>query len=358
MGHPLTPEALSATFGMPLVLEHHDGRWAAQLFGVTESGTFEHGTSTLQLPTDPYDWDRWARVRGALLAARAARPQPDRDDKIVSAWNGLAIAALAEAGALLDEPAWIGAAVECADVLIRLHLDERGRLRRVSRNGQAGVPSGVLEDYGDVAEGFLALLAVTGEPAWLSLSEQLLEVVLDRFGYGEGGFFDTADDATDSRLAGVRRPQDPTDNATPSGRSAAAGALLTFAAYTGSARHRAAAEAALGVYEPLAAQAPRFAGWGLAVAEALVAGPVEVAVVGGSDDARTAELHRSALRHPSPGAAVVVGEPDRPDSEMLPLLRNRSLVEGAPAAYVCRHFACARPTGDPAELATQMSATR
>ncbi|NED95270.1 thioredoxin domain-containing protein [Phytoactinopolyspora alkaliphila] len=340
------------------VLGPEDGRWAAELFGVTERGTFEHGASTLQLPEDPYDWERWARVRESLLTARATRPQPARDDKVVTAWNGLAIAALADAGALLDEPAWIAAAIECADVLLRLHLDERGRLRRVSRNGKAGAPSGVLEDYGDVAEGFLTLVAVTGDPAWLSLAEQVLEVVLGHFGDGEGGFFDTADDATDERLAEVRRPQDPTDNAAPSGRSAAAGALLSFSAYTGSARHRAAAESALGVYDALAAQAPRFAGWGMAVSEALLAGPVEVAVVGGIDDARTAELHRSALRHPSPGAAVVVGEPGRTDTTAIPLLRDRPLVEGAPAAYVCRHFACSRPTSDPAELAAQMSSSR
>ncbi|NDL59821.1 DUF255 domain-containing protein [Phytoactinopolyspora mesophila] len=339
------------------VLNADDAAWAVRLLNVTEAGTFEHGRSTLQLPTDPDDWQRWARVRATLHAARAERPQPACDDKVVSAWNGLAIAALAEAGALLDERPWIDAAVQCADVLIRVHLDSGGRLRRVSRNGAAGTPSGVLEDYADVAEGFLTLLAVTGDPVWLELSEQLLGTVLAHFADPNGGFFDTADDATDVRLAEVRRPQDPTDNATPSGWSAAAGALLTFSAYTGSARHREAAENALGVYDALAAQAPRFAGWGMTVAEALVSGPVEVAVVGDPADERTRALHAAALRQPSPGAAVVAGDPQEPASAMVPLLRDRPLVDNAPAAYVCRHFVCARPTDDPAELADQISST-
>ncbi|WP_166349088.1 thioredoxin domain-containing protein [Phytoactinopolyspora limicola] len=336
-------------------LDAADAAWAVELLGVTEAGTFERGYSTLQLPADPADPDRWARVRARLLSAREQRPQPALDDKVVTAWNGLAIAALAEAGALFDEPAWVDAAVECADLLIRVHLDERGRLRRVSRRGVVGEPDGVLEDYADLAEGFLALLAVTGDPAWLSLAEQLLDTVLGRFADPDGGFFDTGDDTTDSRLAGVRRPQDPTDNATPSGWSAAAGALLTFAAYTGSARHREAAEAALGVYDALAVQAPRFAGWGLATAEALLAGPVEVAVVGDPADPRTWELHQAALRQAAAGAAVVAGDPRDPSSSMVPLLRQRPLVDDAPAAYVCRHFVCARPASDVAELATQMS---
>nr|WP_211659040.1 thioredoxin domain-containing protein [Phytoactinopolyspora halophila] len=355
-GHPAEGAAYVWTPAqMSQVLDADDAAWAMELFGVTESGTFERGASTLQLAADPDDWERWARVRRELHAAREKRPQPERDDKIVSAWNGLAVAALAEAGALLDEPSWIEAAVDCADVLVRLHLDDRGRMRRVSRDGTAGAADGVLDDYGDVAEGFLTLLAVTGEPAWLALSEQLLEVVLTRFADGAGGFFDTADDATDVRLAGVRRPQDPTDNAVPSGWSAAAGALLTFSAYTGSARHREAAEAALGVYDALAAQAPRFAGWGMSVAEAWHAGPIEVAVVGDPADDRTRVLHHAALRHPSPGAAVTVGDTNEVEAAAVPLLRDRPLVDDAPAAYVCRQFTCLRPTNDPGELASQMS---
>ncbi|HEU4491448.1 MAG TPA: thioredoxin domain-containing protein [Jiangellales bacterium] len=333
-----------------------DGAWAAELLTVTGPGTFEHGRSTLQLPRDPGDAARWAGVRAQLLAARAHRPQPARDDKVVAAWNGLAVAALAEAGALLDEPSWVEAAVACADLLVRVHLDDHGRVLRVSRDGRAGPHAGVLDDHGDLAEGFLALVAVTGDPVWLSFAEQVLDVVLGHFTDGAGGFHDTADDATDERLAGIRRPQDPTDNATPSGLAATAGALLSFAALTGSARHREAAEAALAVYVPLARQAPRFAGWGLAVAEALAAGPLEVAVVGTEGDPRGSALHRTALLGTSPGAVVGAGAPDGEAASAVPLLHGRPTRDGAPAAYVCRTFVCEAPTTDPAVLAGQVGA--
>ncbi|MGH8775244.1 MAG: thioredoxin domain-containing protein, partial [Jiangellaceae bacterium] len=337
------------------VLGETEGAWAADLLLVTESGTFEHGTSTLQLRRDPDDVARWRGAQELLAGARAARPQPSRDDKVVAAWNGLAIAALADAGAIFDEPTWIDAAVACANLLVRVHLDDHGRLARTSRNGQVGRNTGVLEDYADVAEGFLAVVAATGVPVWLSLAEQVLGVVLARYADPAGGFFDTADDATDPRLAGIRRPQDPTDNATPAGLSAAAGALVTFAAYTGSAPHREAAERALAVYDVLGAQAPRFAGWGLAVAEALSAGPAEVAVVGAADDVRTQALRRAAVRSTAPGAAVVAGDPADPVSSTIPLLRDRPLIDGQPAAYVCRHFVCDAPTTDPARLTAQLS---
>ncbi len=340
------------------VLGDEDGEWAAALLGVTEAGTFEHGASTLQLLRDPDpagEAGRWERVRGQLFDARLPRPAPGRDDKVVAAWNGLAIAALAEAGALFDQPAWVAAAVDCADLLVRLHLDERGRLRRVSRDGVVGGHAGVLEDYADVADGFLTLVAVTGDPVWLSFAEQLLDVVLARFADPAGGFFDTGDDTTDVRLAGLRRPRDPTDNATPSGWSAAAGALLGFAAYTGSDRHRTAAGDALRGYDALAARAPRFAGWGLAVAEAWLAGPAEVAVVGPADDPRTAALYAVALRSGSPGAVVVAGDPADPAAAEVPLLRDRHEVGGAPAAYVCRGFVCELPATDPGRLAKQLA---
>jgi hypothetical protein len=238
-----------------------------------------------------------------------------------------------------------------ADLLLDVHLVD-GRLRRVSRDGVVGSPAAVLEDYADVAEGLLALYAVTGDAARLRSAGVLLDVVLDHFRDEAGGFYDTADDQTDERLASVRRPQDPTDNAAPAGQSAAAGALLSYAAYTGSAAHRAAAEAALGVYGALAERHARFAGWGLAVSEALLDGPREVAVLGRPDDESTAALRRVALAATAPGAAVAVGDPSAPVE--IPLLQDRPLLEGKATAYVCRHFVCARPTSDPGELARQL----
>ncbi|MFD5377184.1 thioredoxin domain-containing protein [Streptomyces griseoincarnatus] len=340
-----TPEQLREVLG------DADADLAARYFGVTEEGTFEEGASVLQLPQrdEVFDAPRIDGIRERLLAARGRRPAPGRDDKVVAAWNGLAIAALAETGAYFDRPDLVEAAVAAGDLLVRLHLDEQARIARTSKDGQVGANAGVLEDYADVAEGFLALASVTGEGVWLDFAGLLVDHVLTRFlDPGSGALYDTASDA--ERL--IRRPQDPTDNATPSGWTAAAGALLGYAAHTGSEPHRTAAERALGVVKALGPRVPRFIGWGLAVAEAALDGPREVAVVGrGADDPATAELHRTALLGTAPGAVVALGTEG---SDAFPLLADRPLVDGAPAAYVCRNFTCDAPTTDPGRLRTAL----
>ncbi|MEV4431827.1 thioredoxin domain-containing protein [Streptomyces sp. NPDC049585] len=338
-----TPQQLSEALG------EQDAALAAEHFGVTEEGTFEEGASVLRLPDTEQllDAGRLASVRQRLLAARDRRPRPGRDDKIVAAWNGLTIAALAETGAYFDRPDLVEAATDAADLLVRVHMDWNGRLARTSLAGTAGRNAGVLEDYADVAEGFLALAAVTGEGVWTEFAGLLLDTVLTHFTAADGTFHDTADDAESL----IRRPQDPTDNAAPSGWTAAAGALLTYAAVTGTTAHREAAEKALGVVRTLAGRAPRFISWGLAVAEALLDGPREVAVVGPPDDPATRALHRTALLSTAPGLVVAAGEPD---ADEVPLLADRPLLNGRPAAYVCRNFTCDAPTADPKVLEGQL----
>ncbi|MFD6437508.1 thioredoxin domain-containing protein [Streptomyces venezuelae] len=330
------------------VLGEDDAELAMTCFGVTEEGTFEKGASVLQLPRlegPVADASRLAAIRERLLAARAERPAPGRDDKVVAAWNGLAVAALAEVGAYFDRPDLIAAAVGAGDLLVRLHMDPRARLARTSKDGRAGANAGVLEDYADVSEGFLALAAVTGEGVWLEFAGFLLDHVLAQFVDAEtGALYDTAADAEQL----IRRPQDPTDNAAPSGWTAAAGALLSYAAHTGAEPHRTAAERALGIVKALGPRVPRFIGHGLAVAEAALDGPREVAVIGDV----LGDLHRTALLGTAPGAVVAAGPEGGTE---LPLLADRPLIDGAPAAYVCRGFVCNAPTTDPAELAEQLS---
>ncbi|AEW96219.1 hypothetical protein SCATT_38480 [Streptantibioticus cattleyicolor NRRL 8057 = DSM 46488] len=330
------------------VLGEDDALAAQRWFGVTEEGTFEAGASVLRLADGELtDATRIDDIRARLLAARERRPLPGRDDKVVTAWNGLAIAALAETGAYFERPDLVQAALDAADLLVRVHLDAHGRLVRTSRDGVPGTGAGVLEDYADLAEGFLTLAGVTGEGTWVEFAGLLLDTVLRHFSAEDGTLYDTADDAEEL----IRRPQDPTDNATPSGCSAAAGALLSYAAYTGSDRHRRAAEGALGVAGALAARAPRFIGWGLAVAEAALDGPRETAVVGPAEDPATTALHRAALLAPAPGAVVAVGAPG---SEEFALLRERGLLDGRPAAYVCRGFVCDAPTDRPDEVVAKL----
>ncbi|GAB3799065.1 hypothetical protein GCM10027605_11850 [Micromonospora zhanjiangensis] len=372
------------------VLGEQDGRWAADLFGVTEQGNFtletpgRHTPATvLRLARDVDDADpairaRWESVRARLSAARDRRPQPLRDDKVVAAWNGLAITALAEfveladalavtgpadggeisdstpARASQDGPAQPPARVvdaarramrDAAEHLAAVHLVD-GRLRRVSRDGTVGEPAGVLEDYGCVAEAFCAMHQVTADGRWLTLAGELIDTALARFAADNGGFFDTADDA--ERL--VTRPADPTDNATPSGLAAIAAALTTYSALTGEPRYREAAERALATVAPIVDRHARFTGWSAAVGEALLSGPYEIAVV--TDDPATDPLRAAAHRLAPPGAVVVAGEADRPG---VPLLAGRSARDGVPTAYVCRGFVCDRPVTTVPDLTTQLT---
>jgi uncharacterized protein len=336
------------------VLGVDDAAWAAGLLHVTAPGTFEQASSVLQLLTDPDAHgpdaeERWSLVRSALLHARKLRVQPGRDDKVVAAWNGLAIAALAEAGVLFERPDLVDAARDAARLLIDVHLVE-GRLRRVSRDGVVGQPAGVLEDYADVAEGLLTLAQVIGSRDLLDTAALLLDACLAHFADGNGGYFDTADDAE----VLVRRPQNLTDDATPAGQSALAQALLTYAALTGSTVHRAAAEAALGATRVLGGKYPRAAGWGLAAATALLAGPVEIALVGGPHDGLP-DLERAAWMSTSPGAVIAISR-DAGLPGWAPLLEGRDAIDGRAAVYVCRQFVCRRPVTTVEEFRAAMAA--
>ncbi|MBM4521740.1 DUF255 domain-containing protein [Rhodococcus hoagii] len=327
------------------VVGDDDGRWAAETFAVTDTGTFERGTSVLQLPADPLDADRLADVRSRLLAARTRRPQPARDDKVVTAWNGLAITALAEAGAALGRADWVEAAEECAHMVLSTHLVD-GRLRRASLGGTVGEPAGILEDYGALAAGLSTLHQVTGAAEWLEAATGLLDTAIDHFADPDepGSWFDTADDAETL----VARPRDPLDGATPSGASVTTEALLTASSLVDadrSARYAVAAADSLNRASVALQRAPRSAGHWLAVAEAFVRGPLQIAV---SEDAPS-ELSMQA-RVLAPGGAVVVA--GRADST--PLLADRPQIDGAPTAYVCRGFVCDRPVTDPEDLRAQI----
>ncbi|MEU6698643.1 thioredoxin domain-containing protein [Pseudonocardia sp. NPDC046786] len=323
-----------------------DGMWAADRFGVTSAGTFGQRRSTLQLPADPDDDQRLRRVRAALLDARRRRPQPARDDKIVTAWNAMAAVALAEAGTDLGRDDWVSAAADLTRLLLGLHLRD-GRLYRSSRHGRPGTAAGVLEDHAWLAEALLALHRSTGDPAWLDTAGTVLDLTLDRFADPDrpGRFHDTADDAAPI----LHRPRDLVDNATPCGSSALAGALLTASVLVDgerSHRYREIAEAALSTMGGVLAEHARFAGHWLSTAEALVHGPVLVTVDGDPRDPRFADLVDHARRRVPGGGVVVAGHPAVPDGPAA----HRS-----PAAHVCRGFVCERPVGTVAELDRQLA---
>jgi uncharacterized protein len=330
------------------VLGDDDGRWAAGVFSVTDTGTFDDGASVLQLRADADDPERLRRVRTALLAARAVRAQPARDGKVVTAWNGFAITALGEASSALGRPDLLQAARRCAGALLASHLVE-GRLRRASLGGVVGDSAAVLEDYGALATGLTTLYQLTGEDRWLTAAVALIDVALTHFADPDrsGRWFDTADDAEDLIL----RPADPVDGATPSGASLLAEALMTAAHLVGpdrADRYLEAARATLAAHTQLLARAARSAGHWLAVAEAAARGPLQIAVVcAAADSALLASARRLA-----PGGSVVLGGP----MDSAELLMGRDRVAGGDAAYVCRGRVCDLPVTTERDLKSALSA--
>ncbi|OBJ28288.1 MULTISPECIES: thioredoxin domain-containing protein [Mycolicibacter] len=335
-----TPEQLTEVLGAD------DGGWAAEVFGVTSGGTFEAGSSVLQLLTDPDDPERLDRVRQRLLAARRSRPQPGRDDKVVTAWNGMAITALAEAAVALGDPSLAAAAQECAGKLLDLHLVD-GRLRRASLGGRVGDSAAILEDYGALATGLLSLHQLSGEQSLLDAAAGLLDTALAHFADPDspGRWFDSADDAETLML----RPSDPMDGATPSGAALITEALLTAAHLVStdrSERYRQAAVDALAAHAALLERAPRAVGHWLGIAEASVRGPLQIAVACDSPDSALLEQARRL----APGGTIVVGGA----ADSSELLAGRGRVNGADAAYVCRGPVCDLPVRSAAELAAAL----
>ncbi|MDD4867967.1 MAG: thioredoxin domain-containing protein [Mycobacterium sp.] len=330
------------------VLGDDDGRWAAELFAVTRGGTFEDGASVLQLPVDPQDPQRFERVRTALRSARLTRAQPGRAALVVTSWNGLAIAALAEASVALDEPELARAAQRCAAALLRLHVVD-GRLRRASLGGVVGDGAAILEDHAMLATGLLGLYQLAAEGEWLTAATGILDTALQHFTDPQqpGRWFDTADDAEQL----VLRPADPLDGATPSGASAITEALLTAAHLVDGVRaerYLQAAIDALDEHSVLLAHAPRSACRWVAVAELAVRGPLQIAVA--CDPSRSSLL--AEARRLAPGGSIVIGG----EVDSCPLLIGRDRVAGADAAYVCRGRVCDLPVTDPTELAAALEA--
>lgn len=330
-----------------------------QLFN-PEEGQVEDGVFTLHAgrPWSDTEWARWEEVAPSLLASRLERPQPDRDDKVVACWNGLAIGGLADAGALLEDARIVALADDAARYLLRVHWDG-ATLRRVSHDGQASAVEGLLEDYAAVVDGLQALYAATGNTRWFQAAEDILQAALERFIGADGSVLDSADLDTPLRLAqGDQNAADPFDNATPSGVALLAGALVTSGAYTGAAGRRARAEALVAHAAVLAPRVPLAVGWALTVAQAAANGPQEVAVVGPAGPERDA-LVRAARRSAKAGAVLAVADvrdlPAETDADLtagvVPLLVDRTAAnDGAPLAYVCEAMVCRRPVATVAEL--------
>jgi hypothetical protein len=291
---------------------------------------FEHGRFIVRGELDP-------DLRARLLAERATRLQPVRDDKVLASWNGLALAALAEAGYRLEREDWVEAARRLGDFLLGPLSDEEGRLLRSRRDGRAS-GTGFLDDYANVAYGLMELHLATGEVRWLLEARRLALLAVELFADDEHGGFYLSDRLRDPLIA---RTKDLQDTPVPSGNSMLAWVLLRLARLWGDDELERRAVSVFRLVEPAVRRAPGAFAWALCGLDFWFSPPREIAVIGPVDS----PVARAALAPFQPSAVVAVGSSDE-----VPLLEGKDLVDSKPAVYICERFACQMPVTEPEEL--------
>ena len=319
------------------------------LYGVTPSGNFE-GSNHLHLATstetlaESLDISHGeliaakTRADAALRAAREARIRPGRDDKVIAAWNGLALRAFAEAAVVLDDESYREVAVAIARFVTTEMIDDDGRLMRSWRDGRTSGP-GFAVDYAAMAVGLLSLYQSTGDPQWFDVAQQLVEELNSLFA-GPNGFYSTGVDQPEL----IARPVDFMDNPLPSANSLTADALSTLAALTGEGLAPIAGirRGASLILE----RAPQAASHLLGVLLASERGIKEIALVGSAPDRRV--LEKVVWEQWRPNCVVALS--DGGEDASIPLLANRTAIDESATAYVCRDFVCDLPVTDPADL--------
>jgi uncharacterized protein YyaL (SSP411 family) len=337
-----------------------------QVFDISERGNFE-GKNILRVLRRPADVARvtgtpaervaeaMARGRRLLFEARERRVKPARDEKVLTAWNGMALRALALAARAFGRSDYRAAAEQCAGFLLSELRDEQGKLLRVWKDGRAGAVPGFLEDHALLADGLLALYEATFEPRWLHEARALADTILARFWDDAiGGFYDTA--ADHEQL--IVRPRDTGDNATPAGNSAAADVLLRLVLIFDQPAYRERAEAVLGGLAPFLARYPTGFGRYLAAAEFALGAPKEIALVGEPTAPDTLALREVLDRPFLPNQVVLLRRPSEdPPAIASPLLADRAAIGGRATAYVCQNYACQLPVTTPEQLRAQLEHT-
>jgi uncharacterized protein YyaL (SSP411 family) len=332
-------------------------------YGVSPAGNFE-GRNILEFVGDMDQRPALAKARRKLFEAREKRAHPDRDEKVLTSWNGLMLAAFAEAARALDRDDGSRAlaasyrlvAEHNAEFLLRELTQENGRLLRTWKacpegtegTGEAKLNS-YLEDYSYLIEGLLELYQTTFDPRWFVAAQELAETMIAHFQAPEGGFFDTSDDHETL----ITRPRDLQDNATPSGNAIAVTALLKLAGFTNDLRYVDIAHQALVQMQPMMSQYPLgFGQWLQALAYTL-SKPHEIAIIGEPEGTDTRALLNVVRNGYQPFQVVALGAPTA-QPPIVPLLRDRGLVDGRAAVYVCRDFACQAPITEQEVLEVQL----
>jgi uncharacterized protein YyaL (SSP411 family) len=311
-----------------------------QACGVSAAGNWE-GTNILHRAIEGADISDSDRKK--LFQIRSKRIRPGLDDKVLTAWNGLALAAFAEAGRVLGREDYLQAAIGLAEFIYKELRTEEGRLLRTWKAGHGAKYMAYLEDYACLADGLLALYEATFDERWYEWADELAQLMLKHFRDSDSDqsgvtFFDTADDHEKLLL----RPRDTQDNAMPSGNARAASVLLRLGLLSGRAPYLSAANNSVRAMSATMARYPMGFGEWLSVASVMMGGPRELALIGDSSElGEFTAILNSAYR---PNLVVAAAEQDYQGS--LELLRGRSRVGSKPSAYLCQQFSCKTPVTD------------
>jgi uncharacterized protein YyaL (SSP411 family)/aryl-alcohol dehydrogenase-like predicted oxidoreductase len=353
-----TPEELEAVLG------EDDARVFGEYYDITSRGNWEgkgipnvsrsglRVASRLGMKPDDL-WLKIVGLRAKVYEARKKRVAPGLDDKILTAWNGLMIGAMAEGARVLGEDAFLESARRAADFVLRTHVDAEGRLLRTSRNGRAHL-AGYLEDYAYLTSGLIDLYEAGGGDAYLTRATMLADRLLADFIADDGGFYATAADHEQLIL----RHREGHDGATPSANATAAHALARLSRHLGRGDFEEAAAAALRAYGRGLARQPRAFAQSLIVVDLLLEGATELAIVGRPGAADRQALQREVARHYLPNRVIAPVDPEHPTGNDRPLAAGKTLVGGRAALYICRDFACQAPIVDPGEIAAALEAHR
>jgi len=350
-----TPQEIQAVLG------EEDGNLIGGYFGLTEAGNFE-GKTILNVPQELTSFAeelgldleqleaKIERAKVSLRDVREERIHPLLDDKVLASWNGLMLRAFAEAAAALNNEKYLNAAIANAEFLVNT-MKPDGRLLRTYRGGQAKL-LGYLEDYAFVADGLLALYEATFQQRWLdeavSLADSMVELFWDE---NAGAFYDTGIDHESL----VVRPRDVFDNAQPCGGSVASDLLLRLAVITGNQEYTVKATTPLRALHDLMGKAPAGTGHWLAALDFHISSPKELAVIGPRENPATRLLLDTINGRYLPNKVVVGAEGALGESTQIPLLQDRGMVDGKPAAYVCQNYVCQLPVTEPEALAQQLA---
>ena len=350
-----TPQEIQAVLG------EEDGNLIGGYFGLTEAGNFE-GKTILNVPQELTSFAeelgldleqleaKIERAKVSLRDVREERIHPLLDDKVLASWNGLMLRAFAEAAAALNNEKYLNAAIANAEFLVNT-MKPDGRLLRTYRGGQAKL-LGYLEDYAFVADGLLALYEATFQQRWLdeavSLADSMVELFWDE---NAGAFYDTGIDHESL----VVRPRDVFDNAQPCGGSVASDLLLRLAVITGNQEYTVKATTPLRALHDLMGKAPAGTGHWLAALDFHISNPKELAVIGPRENPATRLLLDTINGRYLPNKVVVGAEGALGESTQIPLLQDRGMVDGKPAAYVCQNYVCQLPVTEPEALAQQLA---